>query len=117
MANMISSLEKLNDFFETAEKPVVVQMASKTCERCPSFTEEVKKLKLEYDFEWVYVDVFESTDIVDEFGIAKLPAFIYHVHKNEAHNVTCQNASPSELRNVLQRNCRLNQAFCLDADF
>lgn len=95
--------------------PLLLQLGSERCERCPAFHAAIAELKGVYNFTWTYCDAHhQDADLPERFGITKLPAFVLHV-KGTAEPLVVANASPEQLKAAVTQQCP--PILTLDADF
>ena len=81
--------------------PILVQFGSKSCSRCGPFTEAVEELRTELGFEHLMVTVEDSPELVEQFGVAKLPAFVV-LTRVDSEGELVQAASPEEVRSAVR---------------
>ena len=76
-------------------------------------TEQIEKLKLDYQFDHVYVNTHDADEeLVDELQVTKLPAFFLVKGDRE---IAQQSASPEAVAQAVDEMCAPN--FTTDADF
>ena len=95
--------------------PLLLQLGSEKCERCPAFHAAIAELKSAYNFTWTYCDAHNpDTDLPERFSITRLPAFVLH-HTGSAEPLVVANASPEQLQAAVSKKC--TPILTLDADF
>ena len=110
----VKTLEEIEDVIESSDgQPVVVQIESEACARCPGFVDAIRALTPYFEFKWLRSDVCE-TELTEVFGIHSLPAFIICTKGQDMPTVV-QNATPRDISNAVQCHCRprltLNEDF------
>ena len=96
-------------------KPLLLQLGSAACERCPAFHDAIAALKETHQFKWVYCDAHhQDADLPEFFSVARLPAFVLYNPGTEQPLVVA-NASPEQLHDAVSKTC--TPVFTLDADF
>ena len=96
------------------DNPVLVQFGKHDCPRCGPFTDAVEALKTYFTFEHLMVTVTNAPELVDYFGVCKLPAFVL-LYKTDMKGELIQAAVPEQLQRAVREKCRPN--LCLSADF
>lgn len=116
---LLTYLEEYEALFSVAEDPhVLLQFSRVGCARCPAFTETVRGLLGQYRFQWAVVDTSEDGDLVEHFGITRLPAFVLATSATDQNATVRIAATPEMLRGVLSQHCeRITPELSLDADF
>jgi len=102
---------------EAACRPILLQVGSEACVKCPAFTEAVEALAEEYEFEWRYCDAHEEGDIPEAHGITKLPAVV--IVRNGMSEIAEQ-LDAAQLRAMVRGLCARKRPADLnlfDADF
>lgn len=95
---------------------VLLQFGSEACTRCPAFHKAVAELKTTHNFIWAYCDAHdEDTDLVELFGITKLPALVLYSPEKRDQPLVIANASPVELQDAVKTRCM--PCLQLDEDF
>tara|TARA_B100001175_G_C19498174_1_gene636533 strand:+ start:2101 stop:2490 length:390 start_codon:yes stop_codon:yes gene_type:complete len=101
--------------------PILLQVGSEACVKCPAFTEAVAALAEEYDFEWRYCDAHEEGDIPEKEGITQLPAMVLIFHDKFCRmRRIAQQADAAQLREAVDKLCarkRPASVNLFDADF
>ena len=119
MAGGASKVSAVEEFQEQARKTeatlVLLQFGSPTCTLCPAFSEKLTQLAEVHDMEWLYCDAHDENDLVEHFGITKLPA--YAITKRGSHHPVevKEAATPEEVHESLKKFSTQN--FRLDVDF
>lgn len=94
--------------------PVILQFAKHDCLRCVPFTEAVEELKRDFRFYHLVANVTEAPDLVEDYEISKLPAFVVWPPGDVCFQVA-QDASPEQLRVMVRAVCaptlKLNEEF------
>lgn len=102
---------------QTACHPILLQVGSEACVKCPAFTEAVESLVDEYEFEWRYCDAHEDGDIPETHGITKLPAVV--IVRNGMSEIA-EGLDAAKLREMVRGLCprkRPPDLNLFDADF
>ena len=101
--------------------PLLLQLGSEKCAKCPAFTEAVAALAEEYAFGWRYCDAHEDNDILETEGITQLPAVVVVFHDQFCRTRrAAQGANAAELRELVQSMCARKvptNVNLFDADF
>tara|TARA_Y100000389_G_scaffold204734_1_gene259291 strand:+ start:7297 stop:7650 length:354 start_codon:yes stop_codon:yes gene_type:complete len=103
---------------KTSQTPLLLQIGSATCERCPAFHDAIAKLKGTHQFTWAYCDAHhQDTDLPEHFAVTQLPAFVtYDATGNSLGNhVVVANASIEQLTQSVTSIC--TPVFTTDAEF
>ena len=114
-----SKVSAVEEFQERARKTeatlVLLQFGSPVCTRCPAFSEKLAQLAEVHDFEWFYCDAHDENDLVEHFGITKLPAYV--ITKRGSHHPVAarEAATPEEVHESLKKFSTQN--FRLDVEF
>ena len=87
-------------------RPILLQLGSEKCANCPAFTEAVAALAEEHSFEWRYCDAHEENDILETYGITRLPAVVY-MFRDEACSLkqSLQSIDGAQLRAMVHEQC------------
>ena len=102
---------------EAACRPILLQLGSEACVKCPAFTKAVAALAEEYEFEWRYCDAHDEGDIPETHGITKLPAVV--IVRNGTSEIA-QQVDAAQLRAMVRELCARKKPADLnlfDADF
>ena len=102
---------------EAACRPILLQVGSEACVKCPAFTEAVGALAEQYEFEWRYCDAHEEGDIPEAHGITKLPAVV--IVRNGMSEIA-EGIDAARLREMVRGLCARKRPADLnlfDADF
>ena len=95
--------------------PLLLQVGSEKCERCPAFHDAIAALTATHRFAWVYCDAHNpDTELTEKFAITKLPAFVIDTYGSDSEHVVA-NASPEQLAEAVAAKC--TPVLQLDADF
>ena len=98
-------------------RPILLQVGSEPCLKCPAFTEAVEALGEEYEFGHYYCDVDEGGDIPEAHGITKLPAVV--IVRNGTSEIA-EGIDAERLREMVRGLCARKRPADLnlfDADF
>jgi thiol-disulfide isomerase/thioredoxin len=116
MASAVRSIEEFqNTTLKTEATLVLLQFGSPVCTLCPAFSEKITELSEIHSFKWLYCDAHEDNDLVEFFGISKLPAYLI-AKRGNPHPVTAKEAAtPDEVHESLKQYSVQN--FRLDEDF
>jgi thioredoxin-like negative regulator of GroEL len=110
----VTTSEELEAVIERQDSPVLVQFGKHDCPRCGPFTEAVEALKTDFAFEHLMVTVTDSPELVEQFEVAKLPAFVV-LTRVDSEGEIVQAASPEEVQSAVRGAC--NPILRLDEDF
>lgn len=88
--------------WSTSRTPILLQVGSEACTKCPAFTEAVETLAEEYEFVWRYCDAHEEGDIPEAHGITRLPAVV--LVRNGTSEID-QNVDAAKLRAMVRELC------------
>ena len=95
--------------------PLLLQLGSDVCERCPAFHTAIAQLGNEYRFTWYYCDAHhQDTDLPEALEVTKLPAFLLYTPGSTSDYVVA-NASIKDLTEAVRDGCL--PVFTQDADF
>lgn len=97
----------------------IVQFSAPWCTRCPAFTEAMIKLKQQFTFSWLYIDLsVEGTDeLKEEFAITRLPAIVVLRYDGTEATPICTKQSVGEEDASACINEHCVRSLVLDADF
>jgi len=98
-------------------RPILLQVGSEACVKCPAFTEAVQALGEEYEFGHYYCDAPEGGDIPETHGITKLPAVV--IVRNGMSEIA-EGIDAERLREMVRGLCARKKPADLnlfDADF
>ena len=108
-------LSKVQAAADRGHKHCLVQFSAPWCQRCPAFTEAVKKESEKFKFEWVYALLPEAEDLKEAYQITKLPAIVLlHCTEKDESKVAIQMpkqlaveqaVSPERLEEILSLQC------------
>ena len=110
----VTTTEELEAMLGRQGSPVLVQFGKHDCPRCGPFTEAVEALKPDFDFQHLMVTVTEAPELVEQFEVAKLPAFVV-LTRVDSEGALVQAASHEELQSAVRGTC--TPKFRLDEDF
>jgi thioredoxin-like negative regulator of GroEL len=103
--------------WSTSRTPVLLQVGSEACVKCPAFTEAFEALHGEYEFAWRYCDAHADGDIPEAHGISKLPAVV--IVRDGASEIA-EGIDAARLREMVRGLCARKRPVNLnlfDADF
>lgn len=113
-ARTVETVEDYEAAHARASIPLLVQIGSPACERCPAFAEEIAKLAHTHQFVWVYCNAHaDDQELTEHFTIAQLPAFV--LKKGCDDPLVVANATLDQLRDAVGAGC--TPVLTLDADF
>ena len=110
----VTTPEDLEAVIERQDSPVLVQFGSHSCPRCKPFTETVEALKTDFAFEHLMVTVTDCPELVEQFNVTKLPAFVV-LTRVDSKGELVQAASPEKVQSAVRGVC--NPILRLDEEF
>jgi thioredoxin-like negative regulator of GroEL len=100
---------------DSKQLPLLLQLGSAACTRCPAFHGTVAALKETHQFAWVYGDAHhQDTELPELFDVKQLPAYVLYTPGN-TEPVVVANASPEQVEGAVKAACA--PVFTTDADF
>ena len=111
----VETLDEYTLAIETRTNPVLVQFGSPNCPRCGPFSDAAKALAEEYQFERIYVNTPDAPELVEEFEVARLPAFALVIPGSEDDIDVVQAADRDMLTMAITSAC--TPKLKLDEDF
>lgn len=113
----VNTLEELSALNSDNKHPVLVQFGSASCPRCPDFGRAIEALCPLWYFDWYYCDAHgQDTDLVEHYGITKLPAFVLTGEvAGSSVTLTVANAKIHHVERAIREHCK--PALKTDADF
>lgn len=87
-----------------AREPLLLQMGSPTCVKCPAFTERIEALRSKHKFTHVYANTHDcEEDLLAELEVTKLPAYL--LLSPDAPPLANQAASPDQITAAVTTAC------------
>lgn len=93
-------------------KVLLLQFGHSDCKLCPAFTAKVEELYKEYDFMYGYCDTHSADDLLEEYGVTRVPSFVLF---KEHSGSTFINATIEQLESEVKSVC--TPSLVLDKDF
>ena len=117
------SSDALVELHRERDRPTLLRISAPWCPRCGPFADTVRSLGRQYDVRVLYIELNdEDRDVVEEFSIAQLPAYILCTPTSDpdaADTLTIRQGTDAieHIRRDVQDVCGLRRVFVLDADF
>lgn len=111
----VQSLDELDFYVKRATGegvPLLLQFGNVKCVRCPEFSEAIKALKQEFHFLHAYCDTFDTDDLLEEYGVTKVPSILIAKSHIKTRYL---NIDTDSLKKAVEENCK--PVLSLDADF
>lgn len=85
--------------------PILVQFGSPSCVKCGPFSELISRLSDAYQFEHIYISAPDAPELVEEFEVARLPAFAFLQNKDQSKVCVVQSADSDTLTAAVSNGC------------
>ena len=114
----VCSVDELKALLDFSNQPVLLQFSSHECPRCPAFAKAVAAQGENYEFDHRLALVSEAPELIKEYEVSKLPAFVLLVpsfwEDKENRPTVYQAASHETMRSAVRAQCSAKVQFDLD---
>tara|TARA_B100000459_G_scaffold147459_1_gene117523 strand:- start:2175 stop:2540 length:366 start_codon:yes stop_codon:yes gene_type:complete len=120
---IVNTLDAYTCAIASFSGPILVQFGSPSCVKCGPFSASIARLSDEYQFEHIYISTPDAPELVEEFEVARLPAFVLLQNKDQSAVSVVQSADPDTLIDAVSNGCSPKYAkrclpkLDLDAEF
>lgn len=115
---IVNTLDSYACAIKSLDGPILVQFGSPSCVKCGPFSKCISDLSNSYQFGHIYISTPDAPELVEEFEVARLPAFALLQNGNDEEKHVVQSADVETLTTAISGGCqRKLPKLELDADF